>query len=731
MGKEEAKKNYIHYCPPVRVVPEWHTQFRFVLIESMEQLRESFAGFDSQGIMAFDTETSSLDPETGKIVGFSYCLDGKTAYYVAVGHCIETYNLGDEAVDFIYEMMCKAKRVIMFNARFDIRMMEYFGYNESMAKLRFMFVKYDMSKVKYYDVSIPCWLSDTNIKMPSLKESTLRFLGYKMQTYAEVSDGVENFYYIDPKDCFFYAGADALCTYLLVGATRKYFDEAGEAAKFDTAVLYPLMHFESEKVYLDGKMLINLELRCIDMLDNLEKDIYQEVGYHFNLNSPAQVSSAFSRLGIDTKSTTKTGYMKTGIDELEALPEEIKNQHPALAKFIKYKTLFKFMSSYVKVLKECYRDKGYIRSSYKNQAVPTGRLASGKDTKNTFFSEYNVQSTPKPHPLFYYVLDLGDRELFNKSSNIVMGYQFVPVKYAEGVGRKVMIDGNELYPENFVCVAEGADPELNVRATFLPKFDAEDNDDDNVFCSIDFSGQELRIAANFSREPAWINAFRSGGDVHRDTAVKIWGEENYDKEKRKLAKGANFAVIYGAEAMSFVGDGKTEDRPEGMTLADAEEFFENYKKGLPTLFSYQERLIRSCKQKGNVYTFFGRPRRVKYYFENRQIGFGKRTVLNNPIQGTAGDVLKIVMCRLWKQVLNHTDYKDDVKFKSTVHDEVNYGIRKERLNEIARKLESVMVFEIVEWDIPLTVEVSFGWTWGGLFAFEWNEDKKHYVPKKA
>jgi len=243
------------------------------------------------------------------------------------------------------------------------------------------------------------------------------------------------------------------------------------------------------------------------------------------------------------------------------------------------------------------------------------------------------------------------------------------------------------------------------------------------------SGQELRLVANFSNEPVWLNAFKSGGDIHKSTAYSVWGEENYDKDKRKMAKGCNFSIIYGAEAMSFVGDGKTKERPNGMTLAEAEEFFEKYKKGLPTLISYQERLIRSCKQRGTVCTYFGRPRRVKYYFENRQIGFGKRTILNSPIQGTAGDVLKIVMCKLWKNMLKLDEYREDVHFKSTVHDEINYGVRSNKLNEIARKLENLMTFHITEWQVPLTVEVSFGWSWGNLVTFSWDENKGQYVPK--
>jgi DNA polymerase I-like protein with 3'-5' exonuclease and polymerase domains len=733
MGKDEAKKLYKHFVPPVRVVPEWHKHFKFTLVENLEQLYLSFQGFIAgQTLMSFDTETSGLDPENSSIVGFSYSLDGSSAYYVAVNHYLGKFNLGEVALDFIYERMCEAKKVFMFNARFDIRMMEYWGYDKRIHLGRFMYVKYDMSKVPYYDVAVPVWLADTNVKMPSLKDSVLHFLGYKMQTYAEVSDGAENFYYINPADCFFYASADALCTYQLAEKTIKYYQEAGFISKVDIRVLYPLMHYEQEKTYLDTSILSTLVRSCLERLETLERTVYNSVGYIFKLNSPAQVSDAFSGLGIDTGSKTKTGYMKTGIDELEALPESIKKQHPALASFIEYKTLYKFMSSYAKVLLEISQEKGFVRCSYKTTQVPTGRLASGKDTKNTFFSEYNVQSSPKPHPLFYYVLDLGDRNLCRKKDNIIMGYQFVPVQYRKNdeTGKQEQIDGKELYP-NYMFVAEGADTKMNIRSAFLPVLDRESNEDEWVWCSIDFSGQELRLAANFSQEPVWVDAFRSGGDIHRSTAYSIWGEENYDKEKRKMAKGANFAIIYGAEAMSFIGEGKTAEKPDGMSEDEAQEFFAKYKQGLPTLFKYQERLIRRSRSDGTVRTFFGRPRRVKFYFENRQIGFGKRTILNSPIQGSAGDVLKIVMCQLWQGVLNAPEYKDDVMFKITVHDEINYGIRVNRLNEIARKLENTMTFDVVEWSVPLTVEVSLGWSWGMTFAFEWDSNKGHYVPKKA
>jgi DNA polymerase I-like protein with 3'-5' exonuclease and polymerase domains len=197
----EQKKNYIHFVPPVRVVPEWHKFYEFVLVKDMEHLQSIFSEINPEKlIMAFDLETSSLDQEEGFIVGYSFCFNNKTAYYVAVNHYKDTYNLYEESLDFIYNVMCTAKKVIFFNAKFDMRFMEYHGYCKSLHENnRFRFIRYDMSKVKYFDVSVPCWMSDTNIKMPSLKSSALHFLGYKMQTYAEVSDGVENFLLYRPR----------------------------------------------------------------------------------------------------------------------------------------------------------------------------------------------------------------------------------------------------------------------------------------------------------------------------------------------------------------------------------------------------------------------------------------------------------------------------------------------------------------------------------------------------
>lgn len=242
------------------------------------------------------------------------------------------------------------------------------------------------------------------------------------------------------------------------------------------------------------------------------------------------------------------------------------------------------------------------------------------------------------------------------------------------------------------------------------------------------SAQELRIPANLSREPVWVNAFVSGGDVHKSTAITIWGEENYNKDYRKMAKGANFSILYGAAAQSFA------DNPMyHMNLSEAEEFYNKYKKALPTLFQWEERLQRRGRRDGYVSTYFGRPRRVKGYFDNRNFAFANRTIVNTTVQGTASDMLKIVLCKLWVNLLNNPEYRDDLAWRATIHDEIQYTVRTSRANEIVSKIEDAMRIKLPEWPVVIEVEASLGWSAGGLFAMKKVEDSSslgfHYEPK--
>lgn len=730
MANEKAKSDYKHWVGAVPKIENWYKNFNFVLVESMEDLESIFKD-KKDYYMAFDTETTGLDFEEIDLVGYSFCLDGKTAYYVPVYHFQYEGNLGEESVKFIYERMCEAKKVFMYNMRYDARIMEYYGYKENKADLdkrRWMYAKFDMSNVDYYDVSVPVWLADTNQKYPSLKWSSLHFLGIEQLHFDEVIENAGSFFYLNPsenEDTVFYAAADALCTFLLATATVKYFTEAKHSAKFDNLMLYPLLHYENERIWLDGDVLKNLYIIATDRVDKMERDVYAMIGGQINLNSPVQVAQAFERLGIDTGERTSKGTMSVGIKILADLPKEYVEKFPALKSYINYKKTAKLISSYIKPLLKEYERRGYCRFAYKTTEVPTGRLACGKDGKNSFFSPINAQSLPKPHVKMEDVFDLGDRNLFSKKDNIIMGYKFVYSSYDE--------EGKHIIPDDptYIGWVEGMDDDLNIRMAISPKMLVDSGDDEFLYCSFDYAAEELRIAANLSREPNWVDAFVHGDDIHKRTAVAIWGEEHYNRDYRKMAKYANFSILYGASSHSLYAD----SRYGFKSLQEAEDFYNKYKKALPTLFQWQDRLIYSARRKGMLQTFFGRPRRLRSYYENKQIGFANRSAGNTSVQGVAGDILKMVMIKLWRALFNNEEFKNDVAWRVAIHDEIGYTIRATKLMRILKIIKETQSVKLPEWPVEIITDPSVGWSMGRVYDFHMVEDDSelgyHFEPDLA
>lgn len=728
--KEKDKANYVPWVGAVPKIENWYTNFNFVLVESIEDLEKIFDG-KKDYYMAFDTETTGLDFEEIDLVGYSFCLDGKTAYYVPVYHFQYSGNLGEESVKFIYDRMCEAKKVFMYNMRYDARIMEYYGYKdnkEELDKKRWLYAKFDMSKVSYYDVSVPVWIADTNIKYPSLKWASLHYLGIEQLHFDEVIEDAGSFFYLNPsdnQDTVFYAAADALCTFLLATNTVRYFQEGGWSAKFDNMMLYPLLHYENEKIWIEGSVLKEYYKIATDRVDKLERDVYNMIGNQINLNSPIQVSQAFERLGIDTGQRTDSGAMAVGIKVLADLPKEYVDNYPALRSYIEYKKTAKLISSYIKPFLKEYERRGYCRFAYKTTEVPTGRLACGKDGKNSFFSPINAQSIPKPHVKMEDVFDLGDRNLFSKKDNIIMGYKFVYSSYDEN-GKHIIPDDSR-----YIGWAEGMDDDLNIRMSISPKLLKDDGDDDFLYCSFDYAAEELRIAANLSREPNWVKAFTSGDDIHKSTACAIWGEEHYNRDYRKMAKYANFSILYGASSHSLYAD----SRYGFKSLQEAEDFYNKYKKALPVLFQWQDRIIASAKRKGMIQTYFGRPRRLRSYYENRQIGFANRSAGNTSVQGVAGDILKMVMIKLWKALFNNDEYKNDVGWRVAIHDEIGYSIRATKLMEIMKLIKETQSVKLKDWPVEIMTDPSVGWSMGRVYDFHLVEDDTelgyHFEPDLA
>ena len=143
-------KGYEHWVSPAPLNEDWDKDLEFVLIRTLDDLRVHDV---EHKFVAWDTETSGLNPEMDWIVGFSFSFDGKTGYYVPVKH--DDIALGKEALDIFYSILKKAGTQLLYNCRFDQRFMEYAGYN--------------LEGLPYYDAMNAIWLADTNVVLPSLK----------------------------------------------------------------------------------------------------------------------------------------------------------------------------------------------------------------------------------------------------------------------------------------------------------------------------------------------------------------------------------------------------------------------------------------------------------------------------------------------------------------------------------------------------------------------------------
>lgn len=521
----EDKNTYEHYVKPAHVMDNFEEVYKLEhrLIRSYDELYNFYKNeFKPNTFFAWDTETTSLNAEQGvktgdlvegKIVGYSFTQDGHIGYYVPVSH--PDYSLGYKALKIFYAMICRSKLNLLYNCRFDMRFLEAmtpekYDYTPEQDEKIY---KFDLSGIKYIDVQNTVWLADTNVAMPSLKKSEKHFLGWNPPTFSETIGDESNFGYLPAEQGYRYASLDALATYHLFFKTEKYYTEAGAAAKLDNDLLYPLMRLENTPINVDHDYLQSMRGDVLKHLEDLKKYLFETAGREYNINSGRELVTIFQQLGIDTGKRTKTGIMETNIKAIEGYVAS-HGDSEYLNKLVEYKKLLKFDNSYLEKMLEMSEAENVakhpIRFCYFTNKVPTGRLASGTDGKNSYFSKLNFQSLPKPHSHNYHV------------------HKATPEQIANGEDLCGYIFNDD--PNGSLGLTEGQDPHLNVRKAFCPI------DNDSVVVSVDMCAEELRLVANIYKEQTWIKAFNSGQDVHKSTACKIFGEENYCKEARKKAK---------------------------------------------------------------------------------------------------------------------------------------------------------------------------------------------------
>lgn len=239
-----------------------------------------------------------------------------------------------------------------------------------------------------------------------------------------------------------------------------------------------------------------------------------------------------------------------------------------------------------------------------------------------------------------------------------------------------------------------------LRSAFVPE-----NKRKAVILSADYSQIELRLLAHISEDAHLIEAFKSGVDVHTLTASKVFEVpfEEVTKEMRYKAKAVNFGIIYGQSKYGLA-------KALGITNFEAETFIEKYFATYPRIKAYMEATVKQAELEGYVETIFGRKRYLKDELEspNSMIReFAKRAAINQPMQGTAADLIKIAMIDFSKK-LKENDLKS--KLILQVHDELVVETLKEEV-EIVKQLvrESMELNQPLR--VPLVVDINTGDTW--------------------
>lgn len=411
-------------------------------------------------------------------------------------------------------------------------------------------------------------------------------------------------------------------------------------------------------------------------------------------------------------------------DELKLMYKKVQQNMKILQLIQKRSSLMKALNSYIEKLTQV--DKCHMR--YRLQGTASGRLSSGNGSKsdkrkNHYFIDLNAQNLTKPHSAYY-------KAIPSDEPNNILGWKFELVT-------------EEYYHQHKddEIIVEGSDPKNNIRNCLVAP-------EGRYILSLDYSAQEYLVLAILSGDHKMINNFKNGIDPHTATAYMVWGEEHYDRQKRKKAKGCNFL-------MNYCGGAPTLAKNLNIPLEEAEDIIDKYEKGFFECIQWKQKSMRDCieRQNGVCFTLFGRPRQFKSRlttaadladmgmragagynpYTSKSTGMIKaveRRIISHHIQSTCGDICRWDLIRLYRKYFKHRN--PDIDFMTTVHDEINFTATKEKAVDFAREIDDIMTITDFREDLPIKTSIDVGYTLGVLFPFEWeDETRQRLVPKRA
>jgi DNA polymerase-1 len=593
------------------------TPHDYKLVETEEDARKLCDFLLTNEILSLDTETTSTNAIDAELVGLSFAVKEKEAWYVAVPANRE-----------------EALRIVnIFKPLYENPKILKIGQN----------IKYDLEVLANYGVTLAGDLWDTMIAHYLIQPELHHGMDYMAEVYLNYQTiHIEELIGpkgkkqgsmrdLSPTQVYEYAAEDADITLRLKNCLEPKLKEAGVEHLFyeiEMPLVRVLAEMEMNGVLIDTGSLKETSELFTQRLQELEHRIYELAGEEFNIASPKQVGDIlFGKLKIIEKpKKTKTGQFVTNEETLQTL----RHKHEIVEKILEHRGLKKLVGTYVDALPKLINQRtGHIHTSFNQTITATGRLSS---------SDPNLQNIP------------------------IRGE-----------------DGKE------------------IRKAFIPEPGC-------LFFSADYSQIELRVMAHLSEDEHMMEVFREGKDLHAATAATIYKKDikEVSRDERTKSKRANFGIIYGITVFGLAERLEIE-RGEARQLIDG--FFQTF----PQVHDYMERSKELVRQKGYAETVFHRRRYLPdIQSHNATVrGFAERNAINAPIQGSAADIIKVAMVRIYNRMKAEGLQS---KMILQVHDELNFSVvpeEKERMERLVME-EMQGAFAL---RVPLVADAGWGDNW--------------------
>ena len=608
-GTEEPKKSILRGLKD--------TPHEYKLIDNEEDARQICDYFFTTKILSFDTETTSTSAIDAELVGLSFAVKEKEAFYVAVPAERE-----------------KAQKIVdIFKPLYEDPTILKVGQN----------IKYDLEVLRNYGVVLagPMW--DTMIAHYLIQPELRHNMDYMAETLLEYrtihideligprGKQQRSMRDLAPADVYEYAAEDADVTLQLKNVLEPMLKEKNVEQLFleiEMPLVAVLAEMEMNGVCIDTESLKETSDIFTKRMHALEAEIYQLAGETFNIASPKQVGEIlFGKMKIVEKpKKTKTGQYVTS----EEVLQQLRGKSEIIDKILAHRGLKKLLGTYVDALPKLINPRtGHIHTSFNQTITATGRLSS---------SDPNLQNIP------------------------VRGE-----------------DGKE------------------IRKAFIPEPGC-------LFFSADYSQIELRVMAHLSDDENMIRAFQDGYDIHAATAANIYkkGVNEVSRDERTKAKRANFGIIYGITVFGLA------ERLD-ISRDEAKQLIDGYFEAFPKVKDYMETSKQMAREHGYAETFFHRRRYLPDINSHNATvrNFAERNAINAPIQGSAADIIKVAMIRIYNRFK-----AEGIRSKMIlqVHDELNFSV----FPEEKERVEAIVLEEMqnaYHLRVPLVADCGWGDNW--------------------